>query len=1336
MKIFRTFPCFRPRLPVAVAAFLAALQAAFAFDVVALVDSLDYAKNFDIETATGTVQVLEHVLLTHPTDIWWRDKGGGRMRYPSLCESWQVSEAPFDKRRLPSEDIYGWLRLESPRANAFPLVLGECSRRGLRFGIHTTLEENHWYSPLASNWTLAHPEYWSRTRNGEPWMGCCSIFHPDVVAHKLDMLDERLALKPEAIMLDFWRNGSWSFAREYAAPALAEWARLHPGEPAPPHTDPRWQAMVGERFANYLRAFSAKCRAAGVRFIVGLPGIDDKDDAALRARIGDFGWRTLAREGTFDAVYVLSVAMDPADPFGSTERIYRSVKDACGATEVYFPLAAYNMEKCGIVEYARRGGVSEAEAAKRLIDLARDCGGRGVVLECVDFENYKPEVRDVLAAAPAAPAPLRAKDAWAIEGFDAFRRGTFGNAGQNLYVSRAGVLQRIYRFDIDGDGTFDLPFANCQEHHESAPSYVYALDGTRLATLPGQGALSGSVADLDGDGTQDIVIAGHHDMVSPFAAADLYFGGSDGQYGERRHIRLQSPRALDCATGRFDATGRRAIVFAMPRWGFVRVYPQSEIGFEWARFTDIPAKCDALCAGDFDGDGFDDLACRDDATGSIAVFWGGEAGLDAARVSSTPSLPAGELLGPEQKAGLKSELEEECPPPRLMDAVLLGGRTCFTLSTGRKLIFFAAGKDRAFSRVLDLDAPMAMATATGDFNGDGHDDVAIAARARDADDPSRQTSWIWFGAADGFKVENRISVETRSACSVDAMGNMVLFGQCAWGGFFTNDALLFTFDASSSGRLVEPSLPSDAGRDASMMRPPRLPEPRRFAGEDMRRARLFRTPEGEIRIALVNHHARRSDGYDKVFIYTGGRDGYSPERKIEVPGWCAVDTVTADLDDDGFPEMIVCNDSENAFHLDPGHHIHHFGPKGFDPAKSTTIRTDIGWGAAVADFDRDGHLDILTVCDHWNALAFFKGGPDGFTRAKDIDVFPMDKARIRHNVAGSSLKRPDAGGLRWISVADLNGDGWLDVALPAIRPRSFVLWGGPEGFDFARRQEFATGPGASARVADLDGDGRPELIFGAHTMQASGDGDKPVRQPHHSYLHIYWNGDDGFSESRKCILRADAVTALCVGDFNADGQPDIFCGSYQGEVDRDINSFIYWNSGGSFSNTNRQDLVTHASSGCLAADFNEDGRIDLAVANHKVFGDHKGYSEVWWNGPEGFLPTRTTRLPTRGPHGMSAIEPGDILSRGPEEYWFSEPRRAGAAAVVDRVDVAADCPPKTWVKVAARVATSEEALASADWRDPAGLEVPQGGWLQIRLGLGATNALSSPRVKRVETHFQ
>ena len=44
-------------------------QASKTFNVVALVDSLDFAKQYDVETTTGTVQILEHVLLTHANDI-------------------------------------------------------------------------------------------------------------------------------------------------------------------------------------------------------------------------------------------------------------------------------------------------------------------------------------------------------------------------------------------------------------------------------------------------------------------------------------------------------------------------------------------------------------------------------------------------------------------------------------------------------------------------------------------------------------------------------------------------------------------------------------------------------------------------------------------------------------------------------------------------------------------------------------------------------------------------------------------------------------------------------------------------------------------------------------------------------------------------------------------------------------------------------------------------------------------------------------------------------------------------------------------------------------------
>ena len=910
------------------------------------------------------------------------------------------------------------------------------------------------------------------------------------------------------------------------------------------------------------------------------------------------------------------------------------------------------------------------------------------------------------------------KSSWVTEGFEAFRRGTFGNAGQNLYVSRAGVLQRIYQYDLDKNGYFDLVFANCQDHHESAPSYVYALDGRRIATLPAQGSRSGLVADLNGDGIQDVVIAGFVNLLTPFTATEVYYGQPDGSYDERCHIRLQAPQTVDCRCGRFDGSQRPSIAFAMPKYEIVRIYGQSELGFEWAKFTDLKIAADLIAAGDFDGDGFDDLACRKDKSTATTIYWGGRNGLDVTSKTEVPEVSADEILDENAEKGFASELEEKFPAQRLLEVVDWNGRKCFTLSTGRKYIFFTADKGRKVSRALELPVIMGVAAATGDFNADGLTDVAVASQVGDPEDKTLQNSWIWLNSADGFKEGNRIAVRTRSASSVHAMDGKVLFGQCAADGMYTNDALLFSFEG---GRFN--------------------PEPKRFEGEDTRRVSLFRNARGEPCVALVNHFARHANGYDKTYIYWGRKNGYDANDMTPVPSWCAVDSVSADIDDDGWVELIVCNNSENSLDKDPGHHVHHFGPNGFDLSKSYTLRTDVGWGAMVADFNRDGYLDVFTVCDHWNGLAMFTGGPDGLKRTKDCILFPpegedlpgaaVDKAslpRTRRN-----LKRKNNGRARWPIAVDLNGDGWLDVAVPVIKDRSYVLWGGPDGFDPVRKQDFASYMSSGVRTADLDRNGYPDLIFGGHTIWASGK--EPDRQPHHSYLNIYWNGPDGLAESRKCILHADAASNMCVGDFNDDGWLDIFAGSYQSEVNRDVPSFIYWNRRGSFSFADRQDLSTHSVSGCIAADFDQDGRVDLAVANHKLFGDHKGYSEVWWNGAEGFLPSRTTKLPTCGPHGMSAIEPGNQLTRGPEEYYYSEPYHADRDLTVKGAEVVADCPQKTWVKLLVRSAATRDALEGAEWREPAGVSVAKGGFLQYRLELGATLSLSTPRVTKVKLEF-
>jgi hypothetical protein len=273
-------------------------------------------------------------------------------------------------------------------------------------------------------------------------------------------------------------------------------------------------------------------------------------------------------------------------------------------------------------------------------------------------------------------------------------------------------------------------------------------------------------------------------------------------------------------------------------------------------------------------------------------------------------------------------------------------------------------------------------------------------------------------------------------------------------------------------------------------------------------------------------------------------------------------------------------------------------------------------------------------------------------------------------------------------------------------------------------------------AADLTGKGYLDLIVGGFAPSLDG--------PHDSFAYVYWNGPEGLREDRRTLLPAKGVNAMALADFNNDGRLDLFLCSYHAGRERDVESYIYWNRAGrGFAASDRTRLFTHSASGCLALDFNGDGWIDLAVAYHKVDGDHVGHSAVWWNGPEGFSPERVTTLPTSGPHGMYLAPPGNIADRGPEEYYTSAPFELASGSAVRRIAWQAEIPEGTWVRGQLRAAMAPDSLDNAPWMGPEGpgswfekgREAPsgllQGKFVQYRLALGARDSASTPRVTEV-----
>ncbi len=889
------------------------------------------------------------------------------------------------------------------------------------------------------------------------------------------------------------------------------------------------------------------------------------------------------------------------------------------------------------------------------------------------------------------------KKQWITEGFEAFRRGTFGNGGQNLYVSRAGVLQRIYQYDLNHNGYFDLVFANCQNHHEAAPAYVYSdvLGGARRSSLPAQGAVSGAVADLYGSGHADLIVCGRYDMAAPFASSDIYFGGSGG-YSENRHIRIPTPWAESSAAGYFKGGKLPALAFSLPLYKVVRIFYPSELGVEWSRFIDLPVMTGQLETGDLDGDGYDELIVRKNDSVETVIYWGGPDGISPDRKTVMPELPEADRIIVKISASVQSQMEKEMKSPALPRIVVIDGRQYLTVITERRILFYTINSKREIGFGFELPVAEALAVAAGDLRHNGVTDLFIASRRKEN---NVQCSYLYLGGPGGFNEENRIMIQTDQAADAimaDLNGNGhadLIIAQSHTEYSYTNHLLVYPGTSEGIGR-----------------------EPLKLEAEDAQRVFAVPKPDGTHDLLVINHYARSAVGFDKCYIYWGSANGYSPENMQEVPGWCAVDSLSADLNDDGWAELVICNNSENSLHLDPGFHVHHFGPDGFEPEKTYLLPTGIGWGAVCGDFNRNGYLDIIAVAEHWNALKIFYGGPDGFRKSEIISL-------------------ENRGGARWIIAVDLNKNGYLDLVIPLINTdRTLILHGGPEGFSMKRHSELAVFHGTCVRVADLSGNGYPDLIIGSH-IETPQNGELTPHNPHQSFVHIYWNGPEGLRENNKTILRADAAVAIAVADFNNDGWLDIFAGNYHNGKERDINSILYWNRQGKFHELDRQLIFTHSASGCLAADFNEDGYVDLAVANHKVDGDHLGFSTVWWNGPEGFERRNSTDLPTAGPHGMTALEPGNQLDRGPEEYYTSEPFQLKEDAVLDEIKWEGEVPPKTWVSAKVRIAARPEQFDGSPWLKPGKIAIKSGEWVQYQLVLGAVNSLRTPRITRVTVSF-
>jgi hypothetical protein len=217
----------------------------------------------------------------------------------------------------------------------------------------------------------------------------------------------------------------------------------------------------------------------------------------------------------------------------------------------------------------------------------------------------------------------------------------------------------------------------------------------------------------------------------------------------------------------------------------------------------------------------------------------------------------------------------------------------------------------------------------------------------------------------------------------------------------------------------------------------------------------------------------------------------------------------------------------------------------------------------VGDFTGDGKPDLVTSNDAPSglgapSLSVLAGKGDGTFAAPRITPI---------GVTGTAL-----------AAGSFQG-GNLDLVLASSRGSNLVtvLPGNGNGAFAITPTYAANGIPRAIASGDFTGDGKPDQV-------ATGSGGNAV---------VLLNNGNGTFRTGPTLTVTGTPSALVVGDFNADGRQDIAVGTQAGQID-----LFLGNGNGTFGSARVINLGSSDSIGALAVgDFNRDGRADLAVTS-------------------------------------------------------------------------------------------------------------------------------------------
>jgi enediyne biosynthesis protein E4 len=348
---------------------------------------------------------------------------------------------------------------------------------------------------------------------------------------------------------------------------------------------------------------------------------------------------------------------------------------------------------------------------------------------------------------------------------------------------------------------------------------------------------------------------------------------------------------------------------------------------------------------------------------------------------------------------------------------------------------------------------------------------------------------------------------------------------------------------------------------------------------------------------------------------TGKFADVTEKAGVKGNGMFGTGVTVGDYDNDGFLDVFVSG--YNARQL-----FHNNGNGTFTDVTGKAKVQGGGWSSSAAwvDYDRDGWLDLYVVryleYDVKNApyCGYQKEDYRMYCDPQQFDGVPDQLFHNNHDGTFTDVSRQAgianrAGKGLGVVTGDVDGDGWPDIFVSNDGVRNFlyrnkgdgtftdVTYSAGTGFDMNGKAM----AGMGVEIADYDDDGMPDVFLTAFSRE----------------YNTLWR-NIGKLKFEDVTLRAGLGSGFLTlafgtkfGDFNNDGRLDLFCTNghvtdnvelYDTQLTYRQTDLLYENiGGGKFKDVSADSgaafQVKHVGRGAATADFDNDGDLDIIVAD-------------------------------------------------------------------------------------------------------------------------------------------